>query len=47
MTTGEDQPKPVVFDAWGVPFRGVDGLPFKPLPYEQSSDFQFTIGNFF
>jgi outer membrane protein insertion porin family len=29
------------------PLRFEWGFPFKPLPYEQSSDFQFTIGNFF
>jgi outer membrane protein insertion porin family len=29
------------------PLRFEWGFPFLPLPYEQSSDFQFTIGNFF
>jgi outer membrane protein insertion porin family len=29
------------------PLRFEWGFPFKPLPYEQASDFQFTIGNFF
>jgi outer membrane protein insertion porin family len=29
------------------PLRFEWGFPFKPLPYENSSDFQFTIGNFF
>jgi outer membrane protein insertion porin family len=29
------------------PLRFEWGFPYKPLPYEQASDFQFTIGNFF
>ncbi len=29
------------------PLRFEWGFPFKPLPYEQHSDFEFTIGNFF
>jgi outer membrane protein insertion porin family len=29
------------------PLRFEWGFPFKPLPYEQSSVFEFTIGNFF
>ena len=29
------------------PLRFEWGFPFKPLPYESASDFQFTIGNFF
>jgi len=29
------------------PLRFEWGFPFKPLPYEQASDFEFTIGNFF
>ena len=29
------------------PLRFEWGFPFKPLPYENASDFQFTIGNFF
>jgi outer membrane protein insertion porin family len=29
------------------PLRFEWGFPFKPLPYESSSDFEFTIGNFF
>ncbi len=29
------------------PLRFEWGFPFKPLPYEKSSDFEFTIGNFF
>ncbi len=29
------------------PLRFEWGFPFKPLPYEQPCDFQFTIGNFF
>ena len=29
------------------PLRFEWGFPFSPLPYERSSDFQFTIGNFF
>jgi len=29
------------------PLRFEWGFPFKPLPYEKTSDFQFTIGNFF
>jgi outer membrane protein insertion porin family len=29
------------------PLRFEWGFPFKPLPYEQPSDFEFTIGNFF
>lgn len=29
------------------PLRFEYGFPFKPLPYEQSSRFEFTIGNFF
>ena len=42
--------------SWGFGFRWFSpmgplrfewGFPFKPLPYEQSSVFQFTIGNFF
>jgi outer membrane protein insertion porin family len=42
--------------SWGVglrwfsplgPLRFEWGFPFKPLPYEDSSNFQFTIGNFF
>ncbi len=42
--------------SWGFGFRWFSplgplrfewGFPFKPLPYEQSSVFEFTIGNFF
>ena len=42
--------------SWGFGFRWFSplgplrfewGFPFSPLPYEQSSDFEFTIGNFF
>ena len=29
------------------PLRFEWGFPFKPLPYEDSSVFEFTIGNFF
>ena len=29
------------------PLRFEYGFPFKPLPYESPSDFEFTIGNFF
>jgi outer membrane protein insertion porin family len=29
------------------PLRFEIGFPFSPLPYEQSSQPQFTIGNFF
>ena len=29
------------------PLRFEWGFPFKPLPYEESSVFEFTIGNFF
>jgi outer membrane protein insertion porin family len=29
------------------PLRFEWGFPFSPLPYENSSDFEFTIGNFF
>lgn len=29
------------------PLRFEWGFPFKPLPYEQATDFEFTIGNFF
>ena len=29
------------------PLRFEWGFPFRPLPYEASSDFEFTIGNFF
>ena len=29
------------------PLRFEWGFPFRPLPYESASDFQFTIGNFF
>ena len=29
------------------PLRFEWGFPFKPLPYEESSLFEFTIGNFF
>ena len=29
------------------PLRFEWGFPFKPLPYEQGSVFEFTIGNFF
>ena len=29
------------------PLRCEWGFPFKPLPYEESSVFEFTIGNFF
>ena len=29
------------------PLRFEWGYPFKPLSYEQSSQFEFTIGNFF
>ena len=29
------------------PLRFEWGFPFKRLPYEKVSDFQFTIGNFF
>jgi outer membrane protein insertion porin family len=29
------------------PLRFEWGYPFKPLPYEESSQFEFTIGNFF
>ncbi len=29
------------------PLRFEWGFPFKPLPYENGSDFEFTIGNFF
>ncbi len=29
------------------PLRFEWGFPFKPLPYESGSDFEFTIGNFF
>jgi outer membrane protein insertion porin family len=29
------------------PLRFEWGFPFKPLPYESASDFEFTIGNFF
>ncbi|HEY3237010.1 MAG TPA: outer membrane protein assembly factor BamA, partial [Polyangiaceae bacterium] len=29
------------------PLRFEWGFPFSPLPYEESSDFEFTIGNFF
>jgi outer membrane protein insertion porin family len=42
--------------SWGFGFRWFSpmgplrfewGFPFKPLPYEKSHLFQFTIGNFF
>jgi outer membrane protein insertion porin family len=42
--------------SWGFGFRWFSplgplrfewGYPFKPLPYEESSQFEFTIGNFF
>ena len=29
------------------PLRFEWGFPFKPLPYEESNVFEFTIGNFF
>jgi outer membrane protein insertion porin family len=29
------------------PLRFEWGFPFKPLPYERSNVFEFTIGNFF
>jgi len=29
------------------PLRFEWGYPFSPLPYEESSQFEFTIGNFF
>jgi outer membrane protein insertion porin family len=29
------------------PLRFEWGFPFAPLPYEESSKFEFTIGNFF
>jgi outer membrane protein insertion porin family len=29
------------------PLRFEWGFPFKPLPYEETNVFEFTIGNFF